>query len=211
MFNRFKLTLSLILPVYILAALPLHGEEIRARVSWVNDGDTIVLSGGERVRYASIDAPEVAHDTKPAEPYGNRARALNEHLVLGRWLKVELAEEQRDHYGRLLAYVFLEDGTFVNAEMLSHGYAHLFRRQCQPRYWERLLNLQRLALKQRKGIWSLPVIKPEKYYLGNKRSWIFHRPHCSFGLKTASDNRVRFRDRYQALNEGFSPGRYCKP
>ena len=70
---------------------------------------------------------------------------------------------------------------------------------------------QRQALKEKKGMWSLPVVKPEKFYIGNKRSWIFHRPHCQFGRKTAAGNRLRFRDRYEALYHGFSPGRRCKP
>jgi len=211
MLKRFILTLHLILIAYTLAALAVYGAENRGRVRWVADGDTIVLTGGERVRYTGINAPEVAHDGEPGEPYGDEARRFNQKLVLGRWLNLELSEELRDRYGRLLAYVFLEDGTFVNAELVQQGYAHLIRRQSKVRYWERLLNLQRQALKEKKGIWSLPVTKPEKHYLGNKRSWVFHRPHCQFGLKTAGHNRVIFENRYEALYQGFSPGRRCKP
>lgn len=211
MFKRFILTLHLILIVCTLTALPAFGAENRVRVRWVADGDTIVLTGGERVRYAGINAPEVAHDGETGEPYGEEARRFNQKLVLGRWLNLELAEEPRDHYGRLLAYVFLEDGTFVNGELVQQGYAHLLRRQSKVRYWERLLNLQRQALKEKRGMWSLPVAQPEKHYLGNKRSWVFHRPHCQFGLETASRNRVFFENRYEALYQGFSPGRRCKP
>lgn len=211
MLKRFILTLHPILIVCTLAALPLYGAEKRGRVRWVADGDTIVLTGGQRVRYAGINAPEIAHDGEPGEPYGDEARAFNKKLVLGRWLNLELAEESRDHYGRLLAYVFLEDGTFVNGELVQQGYAHLIRRQSKALYWERLLNLQRDALKDKKGIWSLPVAKPEKHYFGNKRTWVFHRPHCQLGLKTAGHNRVFFENRYEALYQGFSPGRRCKP
>jgi micrococcal nuclease len=211
MLKRLILTSLLIVIGCTLAALAVYGAENRGRVRWVADGDTIVLTGGERVRYAGINAPEVAHDGEPAEPYGDEAQRFNQKLVLGRWLDLELAEDFRDHYGRLLAYVFLEDGTFVNGELVQQGYAHLIGRQSKVRYWERLLNLQRQALKKKKGIWSLPVTKPEKHYLGNKRSWVFHRPHCQFGLKTAGHNRVIFVNRYEALYQGFSPGRRCKP
>jgi micrococcal nuclease len=211
MLKRFILALHLILIAYTLAAVPAYGADTRGRVRWVTDGDTIVLTDGERVRYADINSPEVAHDGEPGEPYGDEARAFNQKLVLGRWLNLELAEESRDHYGRLLAYVFLEDGTFVNGELVQQGYAHLIRRQSQVRYWERLLNFQRQALKEKKGIWSLPVAKPEKHYLGNKRTWVFHRPHCQFGLKTAERNLVFFENRDEALYQGFSPGRRCKP
>jgi micrococcal nuclease len=211
MSNRFIPTLYLVLIGCTLVALVVYGAQNRGRARWVADGDTIVLTNGERVRYAGINSPEVAHDGEPGEPYGDEARTFNQELVLGRWLNLELAEESRDHYGRLLAYVFLEDGTFVNGELVQQGYAHLIRRQSQVRYWERLLNLQRQALKEKKGIWSLAVTKPEKHYLGNKRTWVFHRPNCLFGLKTAERNRVFFENRYEALYQGFSPGRRCKP
>jgi micrococcal nuclease len=211
MVKRFTLTIHLILVACILVASGVYGAENRGRARWVADGDTIVLMGGERLRYAGINAPEVAHHGEPGEPYGVAARRFNQDLVLGRWLNLEFTEDFRDHHGRLLAYVFLEDGTFVNGELVQQGYAHLIRRQSKVGYWERLLNLQRQALKERKGIWSLPVIKPEKRYLGNRRSWVFHRPRCPFGLETAVHNRVFFKNPYEALYLGFSPGRRCKP
>ena len=208
---RKTVVLVLIVFACTLSTLAVNGAERRGQVRWVTDGDTIVLTNGERVRYLDINAPEVAHDGEPSEPYGDEARAFNQKLVWGSWLNLELAEQSRDHYGRLLAYVFLEDGTFVNGELVRQGYAHLIHRQSKVSYWERLLNLQRLALKEKKGIWSLPVIKPEEHYLGNRRTWVFHRPNCQFGLKTADHNRIFFKNRYEALYQGFSPGRRCKP
>ena len=184
---------------------------MRGLVKWVDDGDSIGIAGGERVRYLGINAPELAHDRAPSEPYGEEARIFNKQLVLGRWVRLELGDERRDRYGRLLAYVFLEDGRFINGELVRQGFAHLLRRQTKLRYWDRLLELQRKALKEKKGMWSITAVEPEKYYLGNKRSWVFHRPHCSLGRKTARRNRVRFKDRYEALYQGFSPGRRCKP
>jgi micrococcal nuclease len=211
MSKRLILTICLVLISCTLSSLTVYGAEKRGQVRWVVDGDTVVLMGGERLRYAGIDAPEVAHDGEPGELYGDEARTFNRKLVMGHWLNLELAEESRDHYGRLLVYVFLEDGTFVNGELVQQGYAHLMRGQSRIRYWQRMLNLQRRALKEKKGIWSLPVAKLEKNYLGNKRSWVFHRPDCRFGLQTAGHNRVFFQTRYEALYQGFSPGRRCKP
>ena len=211
MLKRFTLTLILVLLASGGTSPAADAGSLRVKVHWVDDGDTIVVAGGERVRYLGINTPEVAHKDKPGEPFGDEAKAFNKKLVQGHWINLELAEQQRDPYGRLLAYVFLADGTFVNGELVRQGYAHLLRKQPKLRYWERLLALQRQALKEKKGMWSLPVVKPEKFYIGNKRSWIFHRPHCQFGRKTAAGNRLRFRDRYEALYHGFSPGRRCKP
>jgi endonuclease YncB( thermonuclease family) len=211
MLKRFTLTLILALLACGWPSPAADADSPRVKVRWVDDGDTIVVAGGERVRYLGINTPEVAHKDKPGEPFGDAAKAFNKKLVQGRWINLELAEPQRDHYGRLLAYVFLADGTFVNGELVRLGYAHLLRRQPKLRYWKQLLELQRQALKMKKGMWSLPVANPEKFYIGNKLSWIFHRPHCQFGRKTATDNRIRFGDRYEALYHGFSPGRRCKP
>ena len=211
MLKRFTLTLIQVLLACGLASPGADADSRRVQVRWVDDGDSIVVSGGERVRYLGINAPEIAHKDEPGEPFGNEARAFNKKLVQGRHIFLEVGEQQRDRYGRLLAFVFLEDGTFVNGKLVRQGYAHLLRKQPKLRYWERLLSLQRRALQEKRGIWSLPVVKVEKYYIGNKRSWIFHRPHCRFGLKTASGNRVRFNDRYEPLYQGFSPGRRCKP
>ena len=211
MARHLTVTLILLLLAGGLSSHPLTAAPARYLVKCVNDGDTIVLAGGEKVRYLGMNAPEIAHDDEPGEPYGDEAKAFNKRLVLGRWVKLELEGEKRDRYGRLLVYVFLEDGTFVNGALVHRGYAHLLRRQAKLRYWDRMLELQRQALKERKGIWSMVVVKPEKYYLGNIRSWVFHRPHCFFGLKTTARNRVRFKDRHEALYQGFSPGRRCKP
>ena len=211
MLKRFTLTLILVLLASGGTSPAADADSLRVKVHWVDDGDTIVVAGGERVRYLGINTPEVAHKDEPGEPFGDEAKAFNKKLVQGRWINLELAEQQRDPYGRLLAYVFLADGTFVNGELVRQGYAHLLRKQPKLRYWERLLALQRQALKEKKGMWSLPVVKPETFYIGNKRSWIFHWPHCQFGRKTAAGNRLRFRDRYEALYHGFSPGRRCTP
>ncbi|MGD9272213.1 MAG: thermonuclease family protein [Syntrophobacterales bacterium] len=211
MLKRIALTLILSLVVCGWISPAADADSLRAKVRWVDDGDTIVLAGGERVRYLGINTPEVANQDKPAEPFANEAKAFNKKLVQGRWINLELAEQQRDRYGRLLASVFLSDGTFVNGELVRRGYAHLLRKQQKLPYWKRLLELQRQALKEKKGMWSLPVVKPENFYIGNKRSWIFHRPHCQFGRKTDAGNRVRFRNRNEALYHGFSPGRRCKP
>ena len=211
MTKRFIITFFLALIVCGWISPAADADALRVKVRRVDDGDTIVVAGGQRVRYLGINTPEVAYKDKPAEPFADEAKAFNKKLVQGRWINLEVAEQQRDHYGRLLASVFLPDGTFVNGELVRRGYAHLLRKQPKLPYWQRLLELQRQALKEEKGMWSLPVIKPEKFYIGNKRSWIFHRPHCQFGRKTAAGNRVRFRDRNEALYHGFSPGRRCKP
>ena len=89
----------------------------------MNDGDTIVLTNGWRVRYIGINAPEIDHENQKAQPYGYEARSFNRKLVSYRKFGLEFDQERYDRYGRLLAYVFLSDGSFLNERMLENGLA----------------------------------------------------------------------------------------
>jgi micrococcal nuclease len=193
------------------ASLPAYAAPARARVHSVTDGDTIVLEGGKRVRYLGIDAPEVAHEGNPGDPLGDGAARSNRNLVSGRWVRLEFERERQDDYGRLLAYVFLEDGTLVNSELVRQGFAHLCPKQRPLRYWDRLLDAQRQAMKDQRGLWSLPPPRPEAVYPANRRSGIFHRPSCPLGRSATPSNRVQFKERSQAFFEGFCPCRQCRP
>jgi micrococcal nuclease len=89
-------------------------------VDRVIDGDTIVLTTGERVRYLNIDANEITngHD----DCYGEQARRLNESLVGGQEVDLAFDQECTDVYGRLLAYVTVA-GREVNSLLVERGYA----------------------------------------------------------------------------------------
>jgi len=89
-------------------------------VDRVIDGDTIVLTTGERVRYLNIDANEITngHD----DCYGAEARTLNESLVAGQEVDLTFDQECTDVYGRLLAYVRVADRE-VNSLLVERGYA----------------------------------------------------------------------------------------
>jgi micrococcal nuclease len=99
---------------------------LRARVLRVVDGDTIKvqLAGGrvERVRYIGIDTPESVKPGTPVQCYAEKASHFNERLVDGQPVTLRLDAEQRDRYGRLLAYVYTGH-TFVNRVLVARGYA----------------------------------------------------------------------------------------
>ncbi len=98
-----------------------------ASVVRVVDGDTIRvrLNGrSERVRYIGIDTPESVRPDTPVQCFAERAAAANRALVAGRRVRLVGDAEERDRYGRLLAYVYREpDGAFVNAALVRDGYA----------------------------------------------------------------------------------------
>lgn len=121
------------------------GAEI-AKVEWVVDGDTVVITGGERVRYIGIDAPEVG------EPFYYEAKRFNEQLVGGKRVKLERDVSDRDDYGRLLRYVYV-DGVFVNGEMVRNGYALAKKYPPDTKYQAYLEKLESEAKRLRNGLW----------------------------------------------------------
>lgn len=92
----------------------------RERVTRVIDGDTVVLSSGERVRYLLVDTPEITNGKN--ECFGNEASDFNRALVLGRDVELRYDQECRDRYGRLLAYVSVAEGE-VDSLLVERGFA----------------------------------------------------------------------------------------
>lgn len=93
----------------------------------VIDGDTIVLDGNEIVRLIGIDTPETKDPRKPVQYYGREAYEFTKRLVEGKKVRLAYDLNKEDKYGRTLAYVYLEDGTFLNAEVVKQGYGFAYR------------------------------------------------------------------------------------
>ncbi|MGV8073900.1 MAG: thermonuclease family protein [Syntrophobacteraceae bacterium] len=180
-------------------------------VSVVLDGDTIILRSGEKIRYLGIDAPEIAHDKSSGDCYGEEAKKINADLVLNKKVKILYDRQKIDDYSRLLGYVYLPDGRCANEEMIKSGAANVFRSGKGFSKFDDFLLRQREAIRSRKGLWGNCPVKPEASYIANQRSYVFHRPGCRFGQSTAAANRVRYQTRLDALDDGYSPCRRCKP
>ncbi len=138
-------------------AEPAGGSDT-ARVVRVVDGDTIRValpSGEEPVRYIGIDTPESVKPGSPVECFAKRASAFNERLVAGERVRLVRDVEERDRYGRLLAYVYrARDGLFVNAELVRRGYATVATfppNVAHEADFRRLANRARLS---GRGLWS---------------------------------------------------------
>jgi micrococcal nuclease len=180
-------------------------------VKQVYDGDTLALSTGQQVRYLGVDAPEIDHQGGDSDFLAHEARQFNADLVQGKQIRLEFDEERNDHHGRLLAYVFLEDGDMVNEQLVRKGLARVLPKPPNLKYFSRLLDAQRRAMDDRVGIWQKEPERPERGYIGNSASYRFHRPSCSFGRAVSGRHRVLFENATKAYWEGYSPCRQCKP
>lgn len=193
--------------IFFVIACHSNGHYVR----WVDDGDTIVLDNGEKVRYLGINAPEIAHEDRPSEPFGKEAMVFNMRLVKGKEVHLETEKESHDRYGRLLAYIFLKNGTFVNEEMIKAGYAYVLFLNPNLKYGSRLLAVQRQAMREKRNIWRVLLKETASYYLGNTSSHKFHRPDCKYGKNIFPLHLVIFKDKWDAYYAGYSPCRWCRP
>lgn len=132
-------------------------------VDRVVDGDTLVVTGGERVRLIGIDTPETKDPKRPVGCYGKEASAFTTSLLAG-GTKVRLVgdAEQRDKYGRLLAYVYRRaDGLFVNAELLRRGFAQLLTIPPNVAHTDEFVALSRQARDGSQGLWGACSLLPD--------------------------------------------------
>lgn len=123
----------------------------------VTDGDTIVvrLDGKrERVRLIGIDTPETAHSPRGPQPFADEATDALETLLGRGRVDLRFDAEERDHYGRLLAYVYAADGTFVNEALVRDGWARAIRVPPNVRHAKQFESLARAARRERRGMWG---------------------------------------------------------
>ncbi len=202
-----KIFLILFILLFCLALRP-TGFHI---VKFVYDGDTILLENGVKVRYLGIDAPEVDHDKGHSDFMALDAWKYNRKLVKGKQVRFETDIEEKDKYGRVLAYVYLKNGKMVNDLMIQKGMAHVMVSSKELKYRDLFIKSQQKAMKDRLGIWRENPEKREKVYYGHKRSFRFHRPDCPSGKKISIKNRILFKKRDDAFYQGYSPCRHCRP
>lgn len=144
------------------------GDDIYYAISRVIDGDTMVLSDGRRVRLIGVDTPEVYYsekllkdskktgkDVKTIQAMGRQASAFTKDLCRGKKVRLEYDVDLKDRYNRTLAYVYLEDGTFVNARIIQEGFAQVMTVVPNVKYAELFLKLQKEAREAGRGLWKI--------------------------------------------------------
>ena len=127
-------------------------------VARVVDGDTLVLDNGEKIRLIGVDTPETKDPRKPVQYFGAEATNFTKQMVEGKkvWIEFDQANTavaHKDRYGRTLAYVFREDGKFLNAELISQGYGHAYTKY-PFKYANEFSALERQARNQNAGLWN---------------------------------------------------------
>jgi len=136
-----------------------HGRSFP--VARVVDGDTLHLDVADaddnvtKVRLIGIDAPEMGSGQRERMYYAEEATSGMKRLALGRHVTVYLDRQagSRDRYDRLLAYIELPDGRFLNEELLSQGFAYADLR-FKHGYYQKYTQLEASARALKEGLWA---------------------------------------------------------
>ena len=134
-------------------------EYVYYKVRKVVDGDTFWIDDGSqkgvKIRLIGVDAPESRNSgTKEITYFGREASDYLTRLIGGKRVRLEYDIGHFDKYKRTLAYVYLEDGTFVNAKMVRDGYANVMTVPPNVKYADTFLKLERKARNKKRGLWK---------------------------------------------------------
>jgi len=130
----------------------------RGTLIHVVDGDTLNVDLGgtvERIRLIGIDTPETVKPNSPVECFGREASAQAKQLLNGQAVSIEAdpSQDTRDRYGRLLAYIWLADGTLANFELVAGGYAYEYTYDQPYTYQQQFKQAQQDAQAAQRGHW----------------------------------------------------------
>ncbi len=128
-------------------------------VTKVTDGDTIQVSIDgtvEKIRLIGINTPETVDPRKTVQCFGKEASERMKELVEGKTVRLEYDDSQgyRDTYGRVLAYVYLEDEQMLNRKMIAEGYAYEYTYMTPYMYQADFREVQNLARVSSRGLWA---------------------------------------------------------
>jgi len=174
---------------------PQHINE-SARVNYVYDGDTLQLEDGRKIRLLGIDTPEIFSKrrsiAKETKRRGERAKSALQQLLnsSNQQIGLSFGAQRFDRYQRTLAHLFLPDGTNLQAQLISQGYAIAFTTPPNDRMSDCYQQQEAIAIKQKLGIWRLPQYQLKQTSQLTNNSNGFHRLRAKVTHIWKSANRL---------------------
>jgi micrococcal nuclease len=176
----------------------------------VIDGDTYKLSNGEKVRLIGINTPELDNPKSGPEIYGMEAYEFIKPLLFQQEVKIKYDEAKRDKYQRLLVYMYLKDGTFVNAMLVEKGYARIMKVPPNVAYAKTFGALERQARAKKLGLWGSKTTQgtldnnkklPIKGNINKSGEKIYHLPGGRYYQQTKAEEY--FTNEEEARKAGY--------
>ncbi len=184
------------------------------KVLRVVDGDTIVIDYNgieEKVRMIGIDTPESVHpDAQKNTTEGKTASEYTKMMLEGKNITLELDVQERDMYGRLLAYVYL-NGVMFNKTLLENGYAEVSTYPPNVKYVDDFVVISNKVHNVKENTENSTAVKTSGNYVGSEESDKYHYPTCRYAEKIAEGNKIWFNSEEEAATAGYLPCGVCKP
>lgn len=170
-----------------------QGHRETVTVKRVLDGDTFDLTDGRRIRMLGIDAPEVAHEDQPAQPYSKEATDWLRSRIEGARVSLRIDSAKKDRYGRTLAWVYDEHGKMLNEELLAEGLVRLLPDFGLPADLEpQLRQAESEARILKKGLWSAKAGKKKSASRGDDvKNFVAERRKPPGEFNTQTHQRAR--------------------
>jgi micrococcal nuclease len=185
------------------------------RVRSVVDGDTIVLENGLHVRYHGVNCPEAGHFVKDPAPLSAEATARNIALVEGKQVRLKLAAEPLDKYGRVIATVYLaEEKEDIGRKMLREGLGRIMTIGLTPEQQAALKECENAARASKLGLWGLEDkarAAGAKPYCASTTGKVYHVSVCSVAARIKAANLHEYATAEDAETAGLTPCSVCKP
>ncbi len=193
----------------VLAVLLAPSLALAQLVTRVIDGDTLVVAGVGTVRLIGVDTPETVDPRRPVQAFGKEASDFTRRTALNKTVRLEFDSDRRDRYGRTLAYVFLPDGAFLNAEIVKQGYGHAYT-QFPFKYLDQFRAYERDARAANRGLWTAaptpqPLVAADSNAVRvwvNTGSGVYHCPGSQFHGTT---KRGTYMTQGEATQQGYRP------
>ena len=150
------LALFLCLPALANAMCFADGEVQSAKIKRVVDGDTVHLMDGRKIRLIGINTPELDHQHGNHEAFAVAARQRLMALVPDNVVYWQAAQEDEDHYGRKLYYLFTKDRASISGKLLSDGLGYRIAIPPNLKYQDCFDQAEREAQTAQRGVWQNP-------------------------------------------------------
>jgi len=188
-------------PIY--SDLPHNAEKQFIRN--IYDGDTLTLKDERRVRFLGVDTPEL----KENQPFAHEAKNYTQS-VCRKDHPIYIVVNEKDHYGRLLAWVYVEQPNgsgylCVNEGLIHQGYAYCYttNKDSKPSNWSKLLQLQVDARKSKRGLWKSFV---DASVVATSNGSAYHKESC---MHVSNSRNLRHLTVSEATDLGLHPCRTC--
>ncbi len=216
-----------------IPAIQVNPSQTTYKIVRIVDGDTLIIDYNgveERVRLIGVDTPESVHpDATKNNEFGVIASNFSKDYLESKEVSIELDVQERDKYGRILAYVYV-GGQMYNKILLQEGMAKVATYPPNVRYVDDFKALEKTARESNKGLWAysddsstvstapvqnnsntttsnvtqtLDASKDGTWIKGNINSKIYHVPGGRDYGKISPQNIVWFETEADALAAGF--------